>query len=57
MISGKHDHWCPKCGKFKPCQQITHCRKLVMALCLDCAEAVRDIDGMIEHVNKELDKE
>jgi len=45
MISGKHDHCCPKCGKFKPCQQITHCRKLVMALCLDCQE------------NKELDKQ
>lgn len=33
MISGLHEHQCPKCGKEYVCPQVTHCRKPAHALC------------------------
>jgi len=57
MKSGFHKHRCPRCGISDVCAQITHCKRPYESVCVDCEESVRDLDGMIEHVNKELDKE
>jgi hypothetical protein len=37
MKSGIHQHQCPKCGLNKYCPQITHCKRLDHAICLDCS--------------------
>jgi len=57
MISGNHHHYCKKCDKFWFCMQITHCKKPLDSICLDCDAARRDLEDLIEYVNKELDKE
>ena len=40
MISGKHAHFCPTCKAWKDCAQITHCKRLTIATCVDCYAAV-----------------
>ncbi len=44
MQSGNHTHWCRKCKENKPCLQVTHCRKPLVAKCVDCTDIVQCAD-------------
>lgn len=56
MISGNHDHECPKCEARWPCYQVTHCKRPFVALCPDHAledQARQDVARAVE-INKPL---
>jgi len=39
MLSGRHTHFCFNCQKDIECPQITHCKLLAVAPCIDCRAA------------------
>jgi len=49
MKPSNHSHYCPKCKGHKWCEQITHCRKPDVSVCMDCQPESLSTDRAEEH--------